>query len=365
MGMSPPMGGNQQVPLDTGQMITMIGNRVSNKCSPLQTQQVSGIVYWVYWSDWCLYWVCYFRYQQVLDKYCNDWMQWEEKAREELTEQHIQTGVNPATQLTRASTPASLKKGKEVKHALDAFYVEMILWKLGIGKEAKVLGYTCLKFIEMLRRKCLSKLIINTFGNRVSHQGPWGEGILFPLLVALWDSSTDSALKLASDVLYNQWPLRLVIVKRDEEEELMMTICNQVMANTPVHKEQLSQARYIAARTFGYGAQERKLERHDDQFQQMMVPFCAASIGRVQNRCSVDVKDKTQNPLGRKENSNHHVILTEEQQLDSTTQPDVRPKEIAITIPVSTPGVMEPILQKLPVLRAMQAFLWWVNKMML
>ena len=78
-------------------------------------------------------------------------------------------------------------------------------------------------------------------------------------------------------------------VKRDEEEELMMTICNQVLANTPVHKEPLSQARYTAPRTFGYGAQIKKLERYDDQFQQMMAPFHAAPTGTVQNRHPADV----------------------------------------------------------------------------
>ena len=60
---------------------------------------------------------CSFRYQQVLDKYYNSQMQWEEKARDELTDQHIRTGVDPATQLTRAGTPASLKEDKEVEHA--------------------------------------------------------------------------------------------------------------------------------------------------------------------------------------------------------------------------------------------------------
>ena len=71
-------------------------------------------------------------------------------------------------------------------------------------------------------------------------------------------------------------------VKRDEEEELMMTICNQVMANTPVHKEPLSRVRYTAPRTFGYGALIKKLERYDDQFQQMMASFHAASTGSVE-----------------------------------------------------------------------------------
>ena len=102
-----------------------------------------------------------FRYQQVLDKYHNNQIQWEEKAREELTDWHIKTGVNSATQLTRAGTPAFLEENIEVEHALDAFYAEMILWKLGVGKEAQVLGYACLKFIELLKRKCLSKSTTN------------------------------------------------------------------------------------------------------------------------------------------------------------------------------------------------------------
>ena len=76
----------------------------------------------------------------------------------------------------------------------------MILWQLGIGKEAQVLGYACLKFVEMLQRKCLSKSTTNTFGNRVSHQGPRGEGVLFPLLKALQNGCAVTALKLVSDV---------------------------------------------------------------------------------------------------------------------------------------------------------------------
>ena len=85
----------------------------------------------------------------------------------------------------RSGTPASLKEDIEMEHALDAFYAEMILWNLGVGREAQVLGYACLKFIEMLRRKCLSKSTTNTFGNGVSSQGPLDEGVLFPLLIAL------------------------------------------------------------------------------------------------------------------------------------------------------------------------------------
>ena len=115
---------------------------------------------------------CSFRNQLVLDKYYNEQPQWEEKAREELADHHIKTGVDPATQLMSSGLPALLKEDIEVEHVLDAFYAEMILWNLGVGREAQVLGYACLKFIEMLRRKCLSKLTTNTFGNRVSRQGP-------------------------------------------------------------------------------------------------------------------------------------------------------------------------------------------------
>ena len=82
--------------------------------------------------NWCLCRISSLRYQQVLDKYYNDQTQWEEKAREELTARHIQTGADPATQLTKASTPASLKEDMEVQHPLVAFYAEMVLWKLGV-----------------------------------------------------------------------------------------------------------------------------------------------------------------------------------------------------------------------------------------
>ena len=115
----------------------------------------------------------------MLDKYYNDHAQWEEKAREELADHHIKTGVDPATQLMRSNTPASLKEDIEVEHALDAFYTVMILWNLVVGREEQVLGYACLKFIEMLRRKCLSKSTTNIFGNRVSQQGPGVKAFYF------------------------------------------------------------------------------------------------------------------------------------------------------------------------------------------
>ena len=42
----------------------------------------------------------------------------------------------------------------------------------------------------------------------------------------------------------------------------------------------------------------------------------------------------------------------------------MKPKEIAVTTPASTPAVMEHTLQELPVPRALQASFWWVNAMM-
>ena len=72
----------------------------------------------------------------MLDKYYNNCSQWEEKVKEELADHHIKTGVDPATQLMRSGTPASLKEDIEVEHVLDAFYAEMILWNLGVGREA-------------------------------------------------------------------------------------------------------------------------------------------------------------------------------------------------------------------------------------
>ena len=68
--------------------------------------------------------------------------------------------------------------------------------------------------------------------------------------------------------------------------------------------------------------------------------------------------------LGKEEASSHHVILTEEQQLDSTTKLDVKPKEITVTTSVMEPALMEPTLQELPIPRALQAFFWWVNVVM-
>ena len=214
---------------------------------------------------------------------------------------------------------------------------------MGVGRSTG--AGLCLPEVHRNAEEEVPQQINNTFGKRINCQGAWGEGILFPFLIALQDGSTISTLKLASEVLYDRQPLGSVTVKRDEEQELMMTICNQILVNTPVHKEPLSCARYTAPRTFGYRAQIKKLERHDNQFQQMMAPFHAASTTKVQNRRPADVEDKTQGiPLGKEETSSRHNILVKEQQPDSTTKPDVKPKEMAVTTPASVPAVMEPTL---------------------
>ena len=95
-----------------------------------------------------------------MDKYYNDQTQWEEKAKEELTDWHIKTGVDPATQLTRAGTPASLKEDIEVEHALDAFYAEMTLWKLGSRKGGAAAGL-CLPEVHRNAKEEMSQQINN------------------------------------------------------------------------------------------------------------------------------------------------------------------------------------------------------------
>ena len=144
-----------------------------------------------------------------------------------------------------------------------------------------------------------------------------------------------------------------------------MVICNQVLINTPMHKEPLGQAQYTAPRMFSYGAQMKRLEKHDSQFKQQMAPFQVAANGKTQNRCPSDVANRLHgSPLDREETSSHHVILVEEQQPDSATRPDVRPKETAAAASPSTTVGVEYAMQELPVPRALQAFFCWVSGMM-
>ena len=86
-----------------------------------------------------------------------------------------------------------------------------------------------------------------------------------------------------------------------------MIICNQVLANTPMHKVPLGQAQYTAPGIFGYGAQMKRLD-----------------TGKKQNRHPSDVVDRSHgSPLDKGESNSHPVVLVEEQQPDSTTRPDV------------------------------------------
>ena len=82
-------------------------------------------------------------------------------------------------------------------------------------------------------------------------------------------------------------------MKRDEEEEVMVKICNQVLANTPIHQEPFGRAQYTAPRTFGYGAQMKRLERHNSKFKQLMPPLQAAATGKMQNKHPSDVVDRS------------------------------------------------------------------------
>ena len=127
-----------------------------------------------------------------------------------------------------------------------------------------------------------------------------------------------------SDVLYDRRPLGSLTVKSDDEKELMMIICNQVLANTPMHKKPLGHAWYTAPRMFHYGAQMRKLEQHDNQFKQKTPPFHAAAMEKTQNRGPSDITDRSHgSPLDKEEASSCCVVLVEEKQPDFTTKPGV------------------------------------------
>ena len=63
-----------------------------------------------------------------------------------------------------------------------------------------------------------------------------------------------------------------------------------------------------------------------------MAPFYGAPA-KMQNRHPAVVRDKNRgSPLGDDEPADHHVILVERQQLDSTTKPDSRPKDTAVLL---------------------------------
>ena len=146
---------------------------------------------------------------------------------------------------------------------------------------------------------------------------------------------------------------------------MMMTICNQVIANTSAHKESLNHARYTTPRTFGYGAQMMEIDQHKDQFQQMMSPFYGAHA-KMQNRHLADVQDKNQgSPLGDDEPADHCVILVEKQQPDSTTKPDSSPKDTTAAAPMTISVRTEQVIEDQPIPRVLQSFYWWVSGMMM
>ena len=91
-----------------------------------------------------------------------------------------------------------------------------------------------------------------------------------------------------------------------------------------MHKEPLGQAQYTAPRMFGYWAQMRKLEQHDNQFKQQMAPFHATAMGKTQNRHPSNVTGRSHgSPLDKEETSSHCIVLVKKQQPDSTIKPDV------------------------------------------
>ena len=109
----------------------------------------------------------------------------------------------------------------------------------------------------------------------------------------------------------------------------------------------------------------KRLEKHDSQFKQLMAPFQAVATGKTQNRHPSDVVNRSHgSPLDKEETSSCHAILVEEQQPDSTTRPDARPKEIAAAASTSTTAGVENTMEELPVPRALQTFFWWVSAMM-
>ena len=136
----------------------------------------------------------------------------------------------------------------------------------------------------------------------------------------------------------------------------MMTICNQVIANTPVHKESFNHAQYTAPRIFGYGAQMMKIDRHEDQFQQMMAPFYG-DPAKMQNKYPADVQDRNQgSPLGDDKPADHRVILVKKQQPDSTTKPDSRPKDTTVAAPMTISVRAEQVVEDQPIPGVMQSF---------
>ena len=111
---------------------------------------------------------------------------------------------------------------------------------------------------------------------------------------------------------------------------------------------------------FGFEAHIKKVQSYNRwcELQEIIM----TSTGKTQNRCATDVDHQTRSPPTAKgEASSCCVVLVKEQQPDSTTKPDVRPKDTTFTAPKA--GI-EFTMEELLVPRALQAFFWWVGGMM-
>ena len=76
----------------------------------------------------------------------------------------------------------------------------------------------------------------------------------------------------------------------------------------------------------------------------MMAPFYGAPA-KMQNRCPADEQDRNQgSPLGD-EPADCSVILVERQQPDSTTKPDVRPKDTSAAAPMTISVRAEQVIE--------------------
>ena len=89
------------------------------------------------------------------------------------------------------------------------------------------------------------------------------------------------------------------------------------------------------------------------------------STGKAQDRCTADIDRKTcDSPSAIEEASSLCVVLVEEHQPDSTTCPEMRPKDIASVASTVNSAGIECTMQELPVPRTLQAFFWCFSSMM-
>ena len=108
---------------------------------------------------------------------------------------------------------------------------------------------------------------------------------------------------------------------------------------------------------FGYGTHMQSLGEYDSWSEWQKAAMI--SSGKAQNRWAADVNCQVHSltPVD-KGASSHRVVLVEEQQPDSTTWPDVRPKDTASIAPTAISAGIELTMQELLVPRTLQAFFW-------